>query len=62
MTTWVDTEEIMLNEISQREKNNCHMISLSYVKPKKQMNKQTKNRNRLINTENKRVVARGERG
>ena len=27
-TAWVDLESIMLNEISQSEKDKCHMISL----------------------------------
>ena len=48
----------MLSEISQREKDKYHMIS--YVEYQKQ-NKQTKqNKNRLTDTENKQVVARGE--
>ena len=28
MTTWMDLEGIMLSEISQSEKDKCHMISL----------------------------------
>ena len=28
-TLWVDLEGIMLSEISQREKDNCHLISLT---------------------------------
>ena len=52
-------EGSMLSEISQTEKDKYHMISLICKTSKtKQMNKQ--NRNRLIDTENKRVVARGE--
>ena len=27
-TTWMELEGIMLSEISQLEKDNCHMISL----------------------------------
>ena len=27
-TTWMDLEEIMLSEVSQREKDKYHMISL----------------------------------
>ena len=26
--TWMDLETIILNEVSQTEKNKCHMISL----------------------------------
>ena len=43
-TTWMSLEGVMVNEISQTEKNKCHMISL-YVESKKQ-NKQSK-RNKL---------------
>ena len=28
--TWMGLEEIMLSEISQAEKDNCHMVSLIY--------------------------------
>ena len=28
LTAWVDLENIILNEISQSEKDKCHMISL----------------------------------
>ena len=46
-------EGIMLSEISQSEKDKCHIISLTC-----EMNKQ--NRNRVIDTENKLIVSRGE--
>ena len=48
----MDLEDIMLSEISQR-KTNTILFHL-YVASKKQ------NRNKLIRTENKLVVARGE--
>ena len=55
----MDLEGIILSEISQT-KTNTRLFHL-YVESKKQkMNKQ--NRNRLIDTENKLVVSRGERG
>ena len=42
-TTWMDLGVIMLDEISQTEKDKCHIISL-YVESKKI--------NRLVKTEN----------
>ena len=54
----MDLEGIMLREISQKQKNKY--CTISYVESKKQMNKQ--NRNRLLDTESKLVVARGEGG
>ena len=54
---WVDLEGIMLSEISQRKTNT--VLSYLYVDSKKQ-NEQTKqNENRLIDTDNKLVPARG---
>ena len=29
-STWIELEEVMLSEISQAEKDNCHMVSLIY--------------------------------
>ena len=40
-TTWMDLEGIMLNEISQIEKDKYHMISLTCGIQNKQTNKQT---------------------
>ena len=53
LATWMDLESIRLTELSRRKA----MGFPPYVESKKQMNK----RNRLINTENKWVVARGRR-
>ena len=39
-TTWMDLESIMLNEISQTEKDKYHMISLVWNLKKKQKQKQ----------------------
>ena len=49
---WMDKEGILLREMSQRQS----LCDFTYVESKKQMNKQ--NRNRIIDTENKQVVAR----
>ena len=57
VTTWMDLEGIMLSEISQTEKDKYHMISLCGIKNKTKQNKET---NRLLNTENQLVVAKGE--
>ena len=46
-TTWMELEGIMLNEISQTEKDTYHMISLIIWNLKNK-------HNRLIDTENKR--------
>ena len=51
----VDGPGIMLSEISQTKKDKCHVISLICG-----INKAEQNRNRLINTENKLMIARGE--
>ena len=57
----MDLEDIVLSKISQTGKDRYHTISLICgIKEKPQMNKQ-ENRNRLIDTENKWVVARGKR-
>ena len=55
----MDLEDIMLSEISQTRKGKYCMISLiCRIYKTKQMNKQ--NRNRLIDTENELLVARGK--
>ena len=43
VTTWMDLEGIMLNEISQTEKNRYRMITLVLwnLKPKENSNKKT---------------------
>ena len=48
LTTWIGLEDIMLSEISQREKDEYHKIS--YV--------ESKQINKLIDTENRLAVAR----
>ena len=55
IATWMDLESIMLSEISQTEEYKYHTISLIYG-----IQKTKQNRNRLIDTENKLVVARGK--
>ena len=55
----MDLDDIMLSEISQRNAGWFHL----YVGSKNKTNEQTKqNRNRLLDTENKLVVATGEMG
>ena len=54
VTTWMDLEDIMLSE-HKSEKNKHCMISLICGILKEQTN-------RVIDTENKQVVARGEEG
>ena len=49
--TWMDLEDIMLNEISQMEKDKYHMISLPCGRFKK-----TTKTNKHIDTENRLVV------
>ena len=49
--TWMDHQDIMINEISQTEKDKCCIISF-YVESKKQ-------KPELIDTENRLVVVRG---
>ena len=55
----MDLESIMLSEINHTEKDKHHMISLIW-ESKNQMDKHN-NRNKLIDTEDKQVVARGLR-
>ena len=59
MTTWMELEGIMLSETDQTEKEKYQMTSLICVMLKTKQSKQTKSRNRLINTENKLMVAGG---
>jgi len=59
VTIWMDLQGIMLSEISQTEKGKYHMISL-HVDSKK--TKETNKINRLLNTENKLVVAKEKVG
>ena len=57
VTTWMDLEDIMLSEISQKRKAKYCVISLICgIWRTQQTNKQTKCRNRPINTENKLMV------
>ena len=59
-TTWFHLEGIMISQISKTEKDKYCVIHL-YVESKNKTNKQSKQkRNRLLDTENKLVVARGE--
>ena len=51
-TTWMDLEGIMLSEISQTEKDKYHMTALICGTKKKKNPK-------LIDTENRLVIARG---
>ena len=55
-TTQVDLEDIMLSEISQMEKD-----SVFYMQNNETNEQIRQNRNRYVDTENKQVVARGER-
>ena len=58
----MDLEDIKLSEISQREKDECHMILLICgIKKRKtkQMEKTKQIRNSLLKTENNPVVAGG---
>ena len=65
VTTWLDLEGIMISEINQAETDKYHMISLIcgfLKKKKKQTNKmktKQKNKAKLIDTENRLEVARG---
>ena len=57
---WIQVEGIMLSEVSQAEKDKYHRISLICMWDlKNKINKH--HRNRLIDTENKRMVVRWER-
>lgn len=59
ITIWMDLEFLMLSKISQSEKDKYFIILLiCFVRKTKQRNKQSKNR--LVDTENKQMVARGK--
>ena len=60
---WMDLEIIILSEVSQTEKDKCHMISL-IVELKQKWSKRTylQNRNRLIDLENKLKATGGKGG
>ena len=51
---WLDLEGMMLSEISQTEKHKCHMLSLMY-----EILPSATTKNKLVNTENRLMVARG---
>ena len=57
-TTWMDVEIITLSEVSQTEKDKCHMISF-HVESKKNNTDELIYRNRLIDIENKLMVNEG---
>ena len=62
-TTWMDLESIMLNEISQTEKDKCCMISLICGILKKWYKwTYLGNRNRPTDIENKLTVTKGKGG
>ena len=57
--TWMDLEMTILNEVSQTEKDKCHMISLTCgISKIIQMNLYRKQTHRI---ENKLMVTKGER-
>ena len=59
-TAWMELESIMLSEISQAVRDNCHMISpLTGTQPTKEKSKQ--NITRDIEVKNNLTIARGER-
>ena len=60
VTKWMDLEGIMLSEISQRKANTVgfHLYVESKIQNKE---KNIRKQNRLVDTENKQVVTRGER-
>ena len=51
-TTWMDLETAILSEVSQTQKDNCHVISLMWNLKSKQ------NRSRVTDVENKTMVTR----
>ena len=62
VATWVQLEILILSEVSQEEKEKCHMISLIHgILNIAQMNLSTKQRNRLTDME-KRLVGSQEEG
>ena len=60
--TWMDPENVILSEVSQTEKEKCHM-TLSYVDSKKKWYKWTslKNRKRLYRLRKQSYDCRGKR-
>ena len=62
VTMWMDLEGIMLSEISQTEKNKyCMVLHICRIWKTFQMYKRN-NRNRVIDTKKKQVVAKGDGG
>lgn len=59
VTTWRDLESIMLHEISQMGKDKNHHAFTDMWDMKQKTNKQNKQMNKLIDTENRRRVGRG---
>ena len=51
-TTWMDLETAILSEVSQTQKDKCHVISLMWNLKSKQ------NRSRVTDVENKTMVTR----
>ena len=61
-TIWMDLEGIMLSKICQMEKyENCMISLVRGIGNKKETNEQTKH-NKLMGTEERRVVTRGQGG
>ena len=58
--TWLRVEILILSEVSQKEKNKYHMISLMWNLKCGTSESIYKNRNRLTDMENRLVVAKGE--
>ena len=59
--TWMQLEIIILSEVSQREKDKYHTISLIYGILKNYTNELIYKTNRLRDIENKLMVTKGER-
>lgn len=62
-TTWMDLDSIMLSEITQTEKNEYCVIDFTDMWDLRKQNKWTniaREKNRLIDIENKQAVARAE--
>ena len=58
-TTWMELETLIMSEVSQKEKDKYHMISLiSGIYCKAQMNLSTEKK--IIDLENRLVFAKGE--
>ena len=54
VTTWINLEDIMLNEINQTEKDKYHIISRMW-----NLKSRTNKTNRFLGTENQLMIARG---